>query len=343
MTSTAESGSDDIFIEVHAVQNGSEIFVGRYFDQNPLKMKGSGDKDDAYVDITINEDDISGLGYIDALKISLYDNDASNGWNGKEDDRDTIGHAYIYRDETEYDSYKVIDQGDQGYGKGDGRYHVYYRIIDKPIQTLRVFGIKCDESSRGCNVDAVEAVFALAEEASSKASDAMDKSPRPRAKAISKGFDIASEVLGNITDLVVWLADALEGDDEVYIQHVDRDNHNIQGGGWPQAGGTQKMNNDQQFTFGESGVEYIRVPMDRGPVTLQLRERDPYTHDACIGSYTFDESYYNKYKDTGSRIVVTDHYFRDQSSGQGALYQLCISMGLENWAVNPVIDEQEAG
>lgn len=334
--STAESGHDDVFFEVYAGNNGSETFLGRYFADNPLHMNGKSD-DDSYIDVEFNQSDVGSHNYIDYIRVRLWDNDSKNGWQSG-DPRDLIGDAYIYRDDP-LDSYKVIDQTS---GKAEAEYKLYYRVIDKPIQTLRVFGIYCEEDSKGCNVDAVEEVFALAEKAAEEASDAIGKSPRPRAKAVSKGFEVASEILGNISNLVVWIADSAEGKDEIYIQHVDRDSHDIQGGGWPQDGKPYKMEKGDEVEFGENGVEYIRVPLDQGKVTLQLREQDPITGDNCLGGVTVDESYYNDYKDEGGTIVVADQFFRDQSDGQGALYQLCISVGMENWALPATIDAQES-
>lgn len=334
--STAESGHDDVFFEVYAGNNGSETLLGRYFADNPLHMNGKSD-DDSYVDVSFNQSDVGVHNYVDYIRVQLWDNDSKNGWQSG-DDRDLIGDAYIRRDDP-LNSYITVNQTS---GKAEAIYQVHYRIIDKPIQTLRVFGVYCEEDSKGCNVAAVDQVFAIAEKAAEEASDIIGKNPRPRAQLVADGFKFASEILGDICTVVEWIADAAEGKDEVYIQHVDRNSHNIQGGGWPQDGKPYKMEKDDQVQFGENGTEYIRVPLDSGKVTLQLREQDPVTKDNCIGSITIDENYYNKNKDEGAQIVVADDYFRNQSDGQGALYQLCISVGLENWALPATIDQQEA-
>jgi hypothetical protein len=39
----------------------------------------------------------------------------------------------------------------------------------------------------------------------------VSKSPRPRAKAVAKGFDVASEFLGTISGLVTWIFDQTVG------------------------------------------------------------------------------------------------------------------------------------
>lgn len=296
--------------------------------------------------------DVGEQAFVDYIRVFLYDNDAKNGWNGKEGDRDKIGQAKIWRDDP-LEGSKTIDQSDQGYGKhgnGQARYTLSYRIVDKPIETLRVFGVYCQESSKGCNVDAVEQVFAIAEAAATEASEVLEKNPRPRAQAMSKAFDVVSDLMEGIGKVVVWIANQAEGADEVCIQHVDKNNHNIQGGGWPLEGSACKMHESrsdwgtQQVTLGENGTEYIRIPLDQyEKVTLQLRERDPITKDACIGTFTVKQSDYSKYEAKGGHIVVADEYFRDQSSGQGALYQLCISVGMENWAKDATHDEQANG
>lgn len=350
--STAESGCDDVFFEVYAgTKNSSggydEQFLGRYFDQDPLHMKGKGEKDDAYIDISFNQNDLGEQKFVDYVRVFLYDNDDKNGWNGGEGGRDKIGQTKIWRDDPLEDS-KIIDQGDQGYGKGEGRYELYYRIIDKPIQSLRVFGVYCEESTKGCNVDAVEDVFAIAELAATEASEVLEKNPRPRAQAMSKAFDVASDLMEGIGKFVIWMADHAEGADEVYIQHVDKYNNKIQGGGWPQSGVPCKMHEsrsdwgEKQVTFGENGTEYLRIPLDQyETVTLQLREQDPFTSDACIGTFTIKQSDYAKYEQEGGRIIVADEYFRDTNgTGQGSLYQLCISVGMENWAEDATHDAQ---
>lgn len=352
VTSTSEKGHDDVFFEVYAGTQRSdksgydEVLLGTYFDQNPLHMKGKGDSDDAYIDVSFNQDDVGEQKFVDYIRVFLYDNDDKNGWNGNESGRDRIGDTWIWRDGP-LEGSKTIDQGEQGYGDGDAEYVLSYRIVDKPVQTLRVFGVYCEESSKGCNVDAVEEVFAIAEAAATEASEVLEKNPRPRAQAMSKAFDIASELMEGIGKLVVWIADSAEGADEVYIQHVDKENHNIQGGGWPQDGVPCKMHEDnpnkgvKEVTLGENGTEYIRIPIDQyESVSLQLREKDPITSDACIGEFTIKRSDYSKYEAQGGTIVVADQYFRDQNSGQGALYQLCISVGMENWAKSATHDAQ---
>ncbi len=353
VTSTAESGCDDIFFEVYAgtARSGGgydETFLGRYFDQNPLHMKGTGDDADAFIDISFNADDIGAQSYVDYVRVFLYDNDDKNGWNGSESGRDKIGETWIWRDDA-LSGTKTIDQGKQGYGKGEAEYQLSYRVIDKPIQTLRVFGIYCEESSKGCDVGAVEEVFAVAELAATEASEVLGKNPRPRSQAMSKAFEKAADCMEAIGKVVIWAINAAEGADEVYIQHVDKGNNDIQGGGWPTNGKPYKMHEDnskgaRQVMLGEGGTEYIRIPIDQyEEVTLQLREQDPMTKDNCIGSFTIKQSEYSKYEVEGGRIVTADDYFNafeNQDSGQGALYQLCISVGLENWAESATHDAQ---
>ncbi|CAA6814934.1 MAG: Unknown protein [uncultured Aureispira sp.] len=325
--STTETTCDDIYFEIYATSNGVEKYLGSAFKGNPIQMEGGKKVNDAYLDISFD------CSYMDECRILILEND-NNG-------HDTIGNAIIKRDDPLEGTITV----NQTTGKAKAVYELSYRVISKPIQTLRVMGVYCEEDSKGCNVDLVEDVLLLAEKAAEEASDVIKKSPRPRAKAVSKAFDVAANVLANIGDLVVWIANAAEGADEVYMQHVDKDGHDIEGGGfWPEDG-IQQMEKGDQFEFtGDEGdaaySHYYRVPLDRGPVTLQLRERDPHKADVSIGSFTFDEAYYNKYEDEG-RVVIADEYFRDQQGGQGAIYGICVSVGIEDWAKPAIVEEQE--
>jgi|GEM_PF-1962956 len=321
------NGKDEIYLKIYEqYESGGWGHIGTYFEDNPIQLADNSDDDDAYVDIEID------VTYVDRLQVMMYEADRH--------DSDHIGSFYFERGDTEVEGYKYLEQQ-----KDHAKYHLYYRVIDKPIQTLRVFGVYCEEDSKGCNVDAVETVFAIAEKASEEASDLLKKSPRPRARSAAKAFEKASERMEDIANFVIWLADTLEGKDEVYLQHVDEDTHEVQGGPfWPQGSpGYYQMEKGDEvyFTSDNEGenVPYYRFPMDRGPVTIQLREEDPLTSDANIGAFTFNETYYNQYADQGSQVLVCDEYFGH--SGQGALYYICASVGMENWALPPTLEAQE--
>jgi hypothetical protein len=325
--STTETTPDDLYFEIYATSNGVETHLGTVFRDNPLHMEGGDNVNDAYLDISFD------CSYMDECRILILEND-NNG-------HDTIGDAIIKRDDPLEGTITVY----QTTGKAKAEYELSYRVISKPIQTLRVLGVYCEEDSKGCNVELVEDVLAIAEKAAEEASDVIKKSPRPRAKAVSKAFDVAANVLANIGNLVVWVANAAEGADEVYMQHVDKDGHDIQGGGfWPEDG-VQQMKNGDEFIFtGDEGdatySHYYRIPLDNGPVTLQLRERDPHTADVSIGSFTFDDAYYSKYENE-SRVEIADEYFKNQQGGQGAIYAVSVSVGIEDWAKPPIVEEQE--
>jgi len=325
--STTETTCDDIYFEIYATSNGVEKYLGSAFKGNPIQMEGGKKVNDAYLDISFD------CSYMDECRIHILEND-NNG-------HDIIGDAIIKRNDPLEGTITVY----QTTGKAKAEYELSYRVISKPIQTLRVLGVYCEEDSKGCNVELVEDVLAIAEKAAEEASDVIKKSPRPRAKAVSKAFDVAANVLANIGNLVVWVANAAEGADEVYMQHVDKDGHDIEGGGfWPESG-IQQMEKGDEFSFtGDEGdptySHYYRIPLDSGPVTLQLRERDPHTADVSIGSFTFDDAYYHKYENE-SRVEIADEYFRNQQGGQGAIYGVCVSVGIEDWAKKPIVEEQE--
>lgn len=318
-----ETGHDEIYFEIFEVIDGVEHHLGHHYKDNPLEMGEDDNHDNAYVDISIN------VTYMDKLRVKLMEKD--------DDSSDELGYYEFSRNEP-IESYKELI-----HPVGNTDYRLYYRIIDQPIPTLRVMGVHCEEDSKGCNVDMVEAVFEVSAEASNVASELLKKNPRPRAKAMSKAFARASEVLGNIAGIVTWIFDAAEGPDEVYMQHVDPDTHEVEGGPfWPSEGVYHHMESGDEvhFTSNDTGTlrEYYRFPMDAGPVTIQLREQDNHSTDDNIGAYTFDQNYYDTYKEKGARILVCDEYFNH--SGQGALYNICVSVGMENWALPPSFEAQ---
>jgi len=320
---TSGVGDDDIFFKI-SEQRDDDLFytIGTWFYENPIHMKSKDSMDDTYVDIDIDAT------YQRSIRVYIWEKDKNDSMR--------IGSTTFTRDD--------LLEGDRTITGEGASYRLSYRVINKPIQTLRILGIRCEHDSDGCNSEVVDAVCEAASLAAEEASKVIAKSPRPRAKAVAEAFDVASSILGEISGVIIWAANVAEGADEVYMQHVDAEGHQIQGGGfWPENAPYHQMVSGDSVHFtndeGAAEVHYYRIPMDEGPVTIQLREKDPHKTDASIGVFTFDEAYYSTYADEGSQVVIADQYFRD-GHGQGALYQLCISVGMENWANNPTVDSQ---
>lgn len=327
--SSGESGKDEIYFKTYEKHEDGQLeYINRYFYESPIEMKGNDKHDDAYVDINID------VTFMNAVVVYLWEKDPHNS-------DEQLGHWTFTRDDP-LEGRKYLEQPLK---KCD--YNLDYRVISKPVPTLRVLGVRCEEDSKGCNVELVETVLDVASNAADVASEVFDKSPRPRSELISDGFAIASEVLAQLAGVIIWVLDKLEGPDEVYMQHVDEETHDIQGGAfWPSnASNIQMVKGDEvYFTSNQSGSEsreYYRFMLDRGPVTIQLREEDPIKPDVSIGTFTFDEGYYNQYCDQGARILIADEYFRDQQGGQGAIYAICVSVGMEDWAKAPSCEAQE--
>lgn len=317
---SAESGDDDVYLRIYV----DAAFYGTYFYENPFHFRGG---ESGNVDITID------VTYANQVHVEILEKDPK--------DSTSLGNIYLDRT-APLEGTQVVSQTT---GKQEARYGLSWRVIDKPIPTVRILGLYCQQTSCGCNPTVVEAVTAAAEEAADEAAKAIGKSPRPRAKAISKGFKVAADIIGNSAKVIEWIANAAEGKDEVYMQHIPPAGSGVEGGAFfplPDSGERNyKMDDEEAVYFGDDDIdpgdgvglydEYFRFPLDKGAVTIQLREMDPNSGDNVIGNITIDENEYNRLKDEGAQVVLADEYF-ELGQGQGALYHICYSVGLENWA-----------
>lgn len=326
--STKETTEDDVYEVIHMSNGNTET----YDYENPHKMKGKNDKDDTELDIAINAT------YLDWIDVELREKD-------KHGETQSLGRFTIDRDSPNEDTVRLY----QPSGKKAGIYDVSYRIIDKPIPTVRVFGIKCEKDSAGCDVDLVDTLLTVAEEVTDECADILKKSPRPSRKLMAKAFDHASKVIGRYGDVVKWMANALEGKDDIYLQHITPENSQIEGGMlFPDPKGSAKnykMESGDVVYFEDvlPNQEYVRVALDKEDVTIQLREDDPHKADVSVGSFTIKQSMFDELKDKGAQVVLADEYFDGQRGGEGALYMLCFSVGIEDWSLDPNIEAQETG
>jgi hypothetical protein len=266
--------------------------------------------------------------------------------SGIHNDDDILGDLWLHRkDEIEGSKWVYQTTGDK-----NARYEIWWRVIEKPIPTLRVLGVMCHKQTAGCDPKVVEAACTITSEIVGRVGNVIGKSPRPRAKVIAKGFNIVSNIIGESAPLIEWICHAAEGADDVYIQRIMKGDDGAGGGFFPTEGRNCPMLKGDTVNFDESPwmacnppppyhetpweAHYYRFPLDRGPVTIQLRERDKVTVDVPMGHITIDEAKYNQLKDKGADILLCDEYFRSQrQEGQGALYSLCFSAGLEDWAL----------
>ena len=173
--SSAEGGHDDVYLEL--CPNG-DLSKGRtYFHNNPIKMKGvTSDDCVRFLDISVNAT------YLDSLLLRVWDKDS-----GSNDD-DLLAEIWLSRG--------VPLEGSRGAkqttGQKQAEYEVSWRVLDKPIPTLRVLGLRCEKSSAGCNAEQVQEIFDHAATITDIASGVFGRVKTPRAQLISPPSPLSS-------------------------------------------------------------------------------------------------------------------------------------------------------
>ena len=314
LKSSAESGHDDVYLNVFP--NGDRSKGSQYFFNNTLKMNGSDDSM-RYADVSLN------ASYLSSVVIDVCDKDDG----GNPDD--LLATITINRD----DPLEGSKSAKQTTGEKQAEYRVYWRIVSKPIPTLRVLGIKCQHSSDGCNVDTIRAVAEVTAHCAELASEVLGHVKTPRAVAMSKAFGVVGDYVVLMARLKVFMSNLREGPDDVYLQHVDPANADDTGGAFcPPDKKYLKMNDRTELCFEDVYKQYYRFPLDRGPVTIQIREGDMFHAHVSLGSITINDADYNALKDKGATVLIA-HDVLTRGNGQGAIYHLCYSVGLEDWAL----------
>jgi hypothetical protein len=311
--SSAESGHDDVYFNVFP--NGDRSKGTQHYYNNTLKMNG-GDDSMRYADISINAT------YLSSVEIEICDKDDNT-------DDDQLGLITINRDDPLEGSKSVK----QTAGDKEAEYRLYWRVTSKPIPTLRILGIKCDHSSDGCNSALIKDVAAKVATCAEVASEVIGHVKTPRAIAMSKAFGAVADYIEILAAVVVFRANLREGADDVYLQHVDLANPDDTGGAFcpPDTTKYLKMNNGDEMSFLDTYQRYFRFPLDRGSVTIQIREGDMFHNHVSLGSITIGEAEYNALKDQGATVQIACEYLT-RGNGQGAIYYLCYSVAMEDWA-----------
>ncbi len=329
-------GDDETYIKVYADGN----YLGRYPEgaSDEVWDMNTGDRDS--IDLEIN------VTYTNEIEIQVWDQDSST-------DDDKLLTLYINRD-TKLDSNNCGEvRKHQTSGDAEAEYGVKFRVIKNPIPTVRVLGIRCEKSSAGMNTNVADAVAKTAEKACKEAAKVIGKSPRPSRKLIADGFKAASKVLKEVEEIVVWIAGIIEGKDDVYMKHlVETRGHD--GGFFPKDSAVYKMDDDDDVYFEDLYGSYFRFPLDQGPVTIQLREHDDIKSDINIGTLTIAPDDLRIDTSNGVNgttcnggvaemdgpavIEIADSY--GKRDGEGAVYHICYSVGMENWCAAPNAEAQ---
>ncbi|GAA6167573.1 hypothetical protein [Sessilibacter corallicola] len=320
-------GDDETYIKVYADGN----YLGRYPEgaSDEVWDMNTGDRDS--IDLEIN------VTYTNEIEIQVWDQDSST-------DDDKLVTLYINRD-TKLDSNNCGEvRKHQTSGDAEAEYGVKFRVINNPIPTVRVLGIRCEKQSAGMNTNVADAVAKTAEKACKEAAKVIGKSPRPSRQLIADGFKAASKALKEVEEIVVWIAGLIEGKDDVYMKHlVETRGHD--GGFFPKDAEVNKMEEGDEVYFEDRYGEYFRFPLDEGPVTIQLREHDEIKSDINIGTLTITPDNLRVESSEGvsgttcnggvaemdgpAVIEIADSY--GKRDGEGAVYHICYSVGMENW------------
>lgn len=335
---SAESGKDEVWFEI--VADG--VLTPKYYN-NPIKMKND---DSRAVNLQID------CTYLSSLTVKIREKDAGSNKD------DYLGDIEFHRG----DPLAGVIRVHQTTGKKRAIYELHYRVVSKPIPTLRVHGIFCHKESSNCDDQVKDAIVGVGEQVLEGCAAVLEKHPRPSRKAIGKAFEVAAGILAGVAELGAFIAKAIDGPDDVYMQQILGEHDGAGGGFFPPPGGqgdarTCEMVKEQEVCF-DSGewkagpnAEYYRIPLDKGTgkvtgeTTIQIREHDVLIKDISMGHLTIDAAKYNEFYEKGAQVYLCDEYFKGQRQrGQGALYSVCYSIGLEDWAkdANEVAQLDEA-
>ena len=87
---------------------------------------------------------------------------------------------------------------------------------------MRLLGVYCQQSSCGCNKEVADAISDTVSACLGETSKILGYSKNPTALAMSEAFEAAAVIVKAVTKIAEWLANAIEGDDDVYIQHTNK-------------------------------------------------------------------------------------------------------------------------
>ena len=335
---TEDAGTHDkIYMQVQ-IDNGSWTrYPGSdHWDLNTGESRG--------VDLEIN------VTYMTTVTIKLYEKDVNAD--------DLLGTQTI-------DRFTPRDQDDFGsvqFKTGSSEYRLDFRVLSDPIPTVRLHGIRCEKSSAGMNTAAADAIADAASSCCDAAATVIGTSPRPSRQLISKAFEKSSQIIRGLTACVEWLANKIEGPDDIYLLHGEQATGS-QDGFSPPGGGTYQMVENTEIYFEEEFNKYHRFPLDSGPVTIEIREHDPVKDDIIVGSLVIDPAKISKGGSggieggspdssvstapieggtatfDGPAVVEIANSYYGKHGGEGAVYHLCYSVGMEDWTLPANSDE----
>ena len=326
----------------HSEPKGDEVYFEIFRDgvkwkDTPLINTQAGNTSSVNVEIECT--------YLNELTLKMweYDSVSSN---------DYIGTVTINRST----QLNANNEGVAHLQTNDDQYDLHYRLITNPIPTVRVLGIYCEAQTANMNVDLVNAIADVTSAACNAASKVIGLSPRPSRQLISKGFEAVGDIITGVAHAAEWIAGVIEGDDDIVLVHNANITKGAPTGFFPEGGGVCKMHMGKMVYFEEDCGHYYRFPLDSGKVAIEFREYDPVRYDCIAGSIIIDPANLNSNTSDGisggspsdgdsstneivgglatldgpAVIEVANSYY-GRGDGQGAVYYICYSIGMEDW------------
>ena len=214
------------------------------------------------------------------------------------------------------------------------------RLVSQRLPTLRIFALSCQLSSCNCNKDLADTLFDVSASIMEATGAILAMTQNPELELAAEALELAAGMVEAVNALFQWIANSVEGDDDVYLQHtIENQQAHDHVAICPPDGGYMEMNDGVKIHFMTRFKQYIRVPMDMGKVSIEAREYDPHKHDASLGAMTVSIEDYKKYVNKGSVCrPLNTHY--DNRNGEGSIYHICYGFGLEDYGpYHPISNE----
>lgn len=327
---TGEAGKDAIYLVVEVDGGTYGCYPGEGDGTFVFKKSGG----EVYVDINIQAN------YSSSVKMTLWEKDDKKDHYHPNDNQkdDKVGSWTIDR-HSQINAYT-------GYNKG---YRIKYRIICNPIPAIRVHGIHCQSESFGCDKDFIDDMAQYIEWGLKAAAKVVGTSKRPKAQVAKAALKKAAREVGKASKLLELRLQILEGADDVFLKHVlpgSGDQNMATAAFWPQHASMQKMqredasprNYPSTFGFEEAGQidgadEYFRFPVDLEPVSIRAIENDVVKGNITLGQLDFTPANIRSDIRFGNTAFVEVMPSYGKRSNEGAVYLMCYSIGMEDFAI----------
>ena len=314
--------TDELYFRIFVNNVFYQCYPEDYNKGDTFKMNTSKDWRNLDLDFRVS--------YDDTLIIQLMEQDSEK--HKTKDDLMGTMEIKVDHFDLEETSEKFFEFVNQDF---DSRYVFRYRMVSQKLPTFRVLGLYCQKSSCGCNKDLADALFDTTAAVLSNTGKILGYTDNPETEEVAAALEMAGTIVEGVKVLSEWMANAIEGADDVYIQHTIKGQQAHDHVAFcPPDGGQIEMNDGDKIAFMDKYKRYFRIPLDLGEVSIEVRERDPIKHDCSLGAMTVTLYDYNKYVDQGGMCQPLSTYY-DNQNGEGAVYHICYSFAYEDWTLEP--------